>query len=513
MGTVGRMLAKIGRAIASLGESRSSINDPGVSEWDALRDLDSIGSASGETVSAKKAFSIPAFYQAVSMISGDVAKLPMATYRRRADGGRDMFREHHAFKRVNLVGMANEEINTFKFWRRLMIGALVYNNGYAWIDKNNRGEVLGLYNLLSDRTAPCRIGGKYKFVTEVKGRMIQLEPDEVMHIEGPSLDGFAGEELVKLFKDLFGAALAKRKFSSRFFRNGMMAGGVLAVPPGAKPETVKKVQAGLKEKYSNTDNAFKTLVLRDGYKWFSTQVDPSKAQLHEATEQDAREIARIFNVKAGRLSVDGATSYNADEMAIRDYHDGTLSHWLIGLRCEANAKLRTPAEIEADEVYLDYNINALQWADAKTRSEIANSGIQNGRWSPNETRGWENLNPYEGGEQYYRPLNLEPVGSVVQPVGSRSDNPSPPTPLPEYGARGDEINRAARELAEATLKRAENRLRIKVDRAKSADAKQAVLSDAEELAAVREMIAPACLVMGRSVNDVSAAMLKELGSV
>jgi hypothetical protein len=281
----------------------------------------------------------------------------------------------------------------------------------------------------------------------------------------------------------------------------MMAGGVLAVPPGAKRETVQKVQAGLKEKYSNTDNAFKTIVLRDGYKWFSTQVDPSKAQLTESVEQDAREIARIFNLKAGRLSVEGATSYNADEMAIRDYHDGTLSHWLIGCRCEANAKLRTDEEIEEDLVYLDYKINALQWADAKTRSEIANSGIANGRWSPNETREWENLNPYEGGETYYRPLNLEPVGSNASDDDEEGD---------ESGDRGSDRQRAAsHSLAQATLARARNRLAIKLERAKSPEARRNVFN-LDELTAVREMITDACTVLDRDVEVELAGMEREL---
>lgn len=476
-------------------ENRSSINDPAVSEWDAIRDLDSVGSASGETVSPKKALSIPALYQAVSKISGDVAKLPLGVYLRREDGGRDLQRQHHAFRHINLVGMANPETNVFKFFRRLMVSALLWNNGYAWIDKNGRGEVLGLYNLLPDRTTPVRIGGKLKFMTEVGGKLIYLDADEVLHVEGLSLDGFHGVDLVPLFRDLFGTSLAKRKFSSRFFKNSMMAGGVLAVPPGAKPETVRKVQNGLKEKYSNTDNAFKTLVLRDGYKWFSTQVDPTKAQLRESTEQDAREIARMFNLRAGMLSVEGGTSYNADEMAIRDYYDGSLSHWLIGLRCECNVKLRTPEEIANDSIFIDYNINALQWADAKSRSDIANSGIQNGRWSPNETRAWENLNPYEGGSTFYRPLNLQPIGAEVQTEGSRSRG---------RGARSERLaarTKAARDLAEATEVRAWNRLRIKVDRAKTQEAKRAVLEDGEEQAAIREMLGPAAVVLGKSIED------------
>ncbi len=480
----------VGKALrwtASWLESRgASIEDPSTSIWDAIRDFGSTGSSSGESVTPRSAMSIPAFYQAVTKISGDVARLPLAVYGRQADGGRKLMRDHHAFKRVNLIGMANDEINTFKFWRRLMVQSLIYNNGYAWIDRNGRGEVLGLYNLLSDRTTPARNKGKQYFVTEVGGRLVQLPGNEVLHIEGPSLDCFQGEHVVKLFRDIIGQSLAKRKFGSRFFKNGMTAGGVLGVPPGAKPETVKKLQASIREKYSNTDNAFKTLVLRDGFKWFSTQVDPQKAQMVEWTEQDAREVARMFNMKAGMLSVEGATSYNADEMAIRDYYDSTLSHWLINIRCECNAKLRTEQERADDSTYVDYIMNALLWADAKTRSEIANTGIINGRFSPNETRVWENMNPYEGGDNFYQPLN-------VQPVGTTQAN-------------------AARTLAEQTIKRAENRLRIKLERCKTPEARAEVLRDGEELSAVREMIDPACVVLGKQTDETLRSLIASLSA-
>ncbi len=478
--------ALLGRQTANESETRASIEDPSSNVWDAVRDLDSIESTSGESVSPKKALSIPALYQAVSMISGDVAKIPLAVYKRRPDGGRDLMRDHHAFRYVNLIGMTNPECNAYKFWRRLMVSALLWNNGYAWIDRNGRGEVLGLYHLLPDRTRPVRLKGRMFFMTEVGGRIEYLPADDVFHLEGLSLDGFQGEELIRLFRDLFGQAIAKRKFSSKFFRNNMMAGGVLAVPPGAKPATVKKVQAGLQQKYSGTENSFRTLVLRDGYKWFSTQIDPQKAQLHESNEQDARDVARLFNLRSSRLSVEGSSSYNSDEMAMRDYHDGTLSHWLIGSRCEANAKLRTPQEIAEDLVYFDYKINALQWADAKTRADIASAGIQNGRWSPNETREWENMNPYDGGETFYRPLNLSPVGSEPNDP-SAGDQTS--------GTRGSAVDLdAAGRLAEATFERARNRLRIKLDRAKTPDAKRSTID--AETEPMRLMITDVCELLG-----------------
>ena len=176
--------AILGRTTNPTAEARS-IEDPATDPWDAIRDLDSMDTTAGERVSPKRALSIPAIYQAVSSISGDVAKIPLAVYRRRPDGGRETARNHHGFRYVNLSGMANPETNAYKFWRRLMSGALLWNNGYAWIDRNGRGEVLGLYNLLPDRTTPVRIAGQRYYMTEVAGRKEYL-PDAASWAAGRS---------------------------------------------------------------------------------------------------------------------------------------------------------------------------------------------------------------------------------------------------------------------------------------------------------------------------------------
>lgn len=216
----------------------------------------------------------------------------------------------------------------------------------------------------------------------------------------------------------------------------------MQVPPNAKPEAIRKVKAKIDQKFTpDGDSAFKTLTLRDGFKWFATQVDPQKAQLSEMDADQARNIARIYNLNPSRLGVPGSSSYNSDEMARRDYHDGALSHWCIGNVSECNAKLLT-AEEKASGIYADYNINALLWADALTRSDIASAGILNGRFSPNETSEWENLDGYDGGDAYYRPLNVEPIGATA---GQR---------------------KAVQRLLEDGFHRACNRVAIKASRAK-----------------------------------------------
>ncbi len=430
----------------------------------------------GVAVNMKSVLGYAPLHQAVSMISGDVAKLPLNVYRR-TEQGRKVQTQHPTQKVIHLKAMANSEINAYKFWRRYMAQALLWGNGYAWIDRNGRGEVIGLYNLLPDRTAPVRYKGELWFITEVGGQPEAFRSSDILHIEGLSIDGLCGENVVKAFREDFQIALNSRRFKAKFFKNNMQAGGFLTVPPNAKPEAVRKVKTKIEEKFSASEAAFKTIGLRDGYKWFSTQIDPAKAQLIEADEQQARNVARMYNLNPSRLGVQGSTSYNSDEMAQKDYHNCALSHWLIGNVAETNNKLLSPQERD-QEFYTDYLINAMLWADAKVRSEIANTGIINGRFSPNETRGWENLDDYEGGDTYYQPLNVMPVGTDPNAVRSNS---------------------AMASLLKDTFQRAANRAAIKAERK---TVREALVTDrASLLEIVTPAIAAALESSGRSTSE------------
>ncbi|QDV56506.1 phage portal protein [Rosistilla oblonga] len=389
-------------------EQRSAAG--GGAGWDVFATGDT--SDAGETVTATKALGYAPVYQAVSRISGDVAKLPLGIYKR-VKGGKELQRNHAVFPIIQLMGRANPSVSAFKFWRRLMAQALLWNNGWAWIERSASGRPIGLYNLLSDRTGYGRDKktGQLCVHTEVGGKLWQLLPDDVIHVEGVSIDCEAGESILRLFRHDFGLALAARKFKSKFFKGNANLGGILMVPPGSNPDNVRKVRNKLDAKMSGESNeSFKTLVLRDGYKWLGTQVDPQKASVSSIDEDGIRSVAQMYNLDPSLFGLKSSVSYNSREMAKQDYHESALSPWLVGIKSECQLKLLSDAEREADTHLIDYNINAMQWTDAKTRAEIASKGIQSGRYSPNETRSWENMNAYDGGDVWYQPLHLATVG-------------------------------------------------------------------------------------------------------
>ncbi|GEM_PF-1049052 len=407
----------------------------------------------GESVSVESALTLSPVWAAIKMISGDCSKLPLKIYRYRRDGdGKDVDRRHPVWPLINRDGKANEEASALQLWRRFYASALLWENGYIWIDRDDLGRVNGLYNLPPDRTAPLRVKGRLWYVTETNGRLEPLPADDVLHLQGLCWDNETCPALVEAARHDFGVALAARKFTSKFFANGAQHGGVLQVPPGASKEARDKVEAGLEEKQKNLDRAFKTLVLRDGYKWFSTTVDPDKAQLIELDESKVRDVARWFMLQPSRLGVKESVSYNSEEAAKQDYYDTTLSYWLTATVAECNCKLLTEVQRRRATHVFRYQVNALLWANAQTRSAIAVSGIQSGRFSPDETRDWEGMNPRPDGQggRYWQPLNTEAVDPDAATVDTDPDPDTETEPSPAAeGEDGDQAKRSDHHWADA----------------------------------------------------------------
>jgi hypothetical protein len=250
-------------------------------------------------------------------------------------------------------------------------------------------------------------------VSEVNKNIEVFPWDDVLILENISVDDITACSLVNQARHNVGVSLARRRFQSKFFANGAHAGGVLMVPPGASHKAREKVEEALSDRKFSKDNAFKTMVLRDGFKFVSTMVNPEQAQMSEQDEEETRHVARFFRMAPSRLGVKESISYNSEEAARRAYHDETLSYWLTGIKEECNIKLLTEAEQRASSHFIDYNIQALLWADTQSVMTVGATGVQWGIFNRDEVRRWFNLNPLPGGQGqvFLQPLNMGSAGS------------------------------------------------------------------------------------------------------
>ncbi len=407
-----------------------SIENPAVS----LNDADDIWSdvfrsASGAGVSPQTAMRLAPFWQAVNLISGDIAKLPLEVFVR---DGRDREPDptHPAYALVR--DTPNESQTAFEFWQDFVAHLLVWRNAYAVIVRSPSGRPLQLLPLLPDRTGPEVIKGKRWYVSEIDGKLQLFDPWEILHVRGVSFDGEAGLELCDYARDVIGRALARQNLQSKFYDRGGRIGGILELPAGMPKPIQDKVEGSFREKYESADAAFQTVVLKDSAKFHAAQSSWKDAQLLEASQEDVREVARLFNCPPHKLGDMTRSSYSSLEQENRSYYDSCLSPWLVAIKQGCDRKLRTPECRAARCHFFDYNVGALTWADLTTLSAIANTAIMNGSLRRNEYRRWLNL-PSGGPEldKFLVPVNMRPAGQGGDgdPSDPADDPPTdPPTP-------------------------------------------------------------------------------------
>lgn len=388
------------RAYGSLENPAVSLDDPAA--WAALSG--GFSAESGETVNHHSSLSLAPVFQAVSIISGDAAGVRMSLYKQLANGDNVVAvgdpRQFAVHRRANIETSANE------FWRRLVAHACLWQNGYAWIRRvEGRPGLVEMYNLLPDRTKlERREDGSLVYWTEVGGELWPLHYRDVFHLKGLSIDTPLGFDLIHAARNAIGLALAAEKFSSRFFKHGAHAGGILEIPAAMTERAADQLEQGFRSRLGS-DQWFRTVVLRDGAKFHQTTVDAERSQLHQLREDQVRDVARFFNLPPYKLGVADSQSYNSVEQAQLHYLTGTLWHWLRAIASESDLKLLTETELRQETHAFEHDVDDLAGPDVKTREEILEIRRRNEIISANE---WRQTVGYprrkdKGGDSYENP--------------------------------------------------------------------------------------------------------------
>ncbi|MEM7810281.1 MAG: phage portal protein [Planctomycetota bacterium] len=376
----------------------------------------------------------------VSMISGDVAKLPLELYRRAGDGFREAVEGEKAYELVRF--RPNEFQTPFAFWRTLAIHACLWSNGYALIERARDGLTpTALYNLLPDRTYPEWIAGRLYYRTtfgHIGGdHRVELIPaEDVLAVPGLSFDGISGRCLIHEARDSWALGLEQQRYAAEFIARGGQHAGVLEIPASANPEAADKLEVGWRKRYETAKSWFKTVILRDGARFHATSSTARDSQFLESREHQVRDVARWFAVPPSRLGLADSVSYNSQAESNRAYLDSALDPILCGIAQECCAKLLRPSQIKKRFFEHDTSrllrMNPLQ--DAQTQAILR----RNGALTANEWRRRVYLPPLPGGDELFGGAPKSPGGA------DKGENDKPRGPA-DGEAPDDEANDAAKD--------------------------------------------------------------------
>lgn len=373
---------------------------------DWMRNL-GVDTTAGVSVNEITALQSAAVYACVRLLAETVASLPLITYRRLSNGGKERATDHPLYNVLHY--QPNRFMSSFE-WRETMMGhLLLWGNAYSRIEDDASGNVIELYPMRPDRVQISQTEEGLIYTYSPPGReVVALPEDRIFHVPGFSLDGIVGISTIAQARQAIGLSLATEEFGSRFFGNGARPGGVLEHPGTLTDEAMERLRLSWEQSHTGTANAHKVAILEEGMKYTQIGIPPDDAQFLETRKFQLAEIARIFRVPAHLIGdLDRATFSNIEHQSL-EFVIHSVRPWLV--RWEQAIMRSLLLKRERNQIFAEFLVDGLLRGDTMSRYQAYATAVTNGWMSRNEIRQLENLNPVEGLDEYLVPMNMMESG-------------------------------------------------------------------------------------------------------
>lgn len=387
-----------------------------------------------------------AVWSCVSLISGDIAKMPASLEKYDAN-----LRVWLPSNDWPLLRNPNRFQTWIEFSQNWDYSQLLRGNTYVLKERDSKGEIVALYVL-----DPCRVA---PLVAEDGGVYYELQSDNLAQI-GSRVIAPASEIIHDRYKTpwhpLVGISpiyacgvaatqgIAIQGSSTKFFENLGRPGGILTAPGSIDPATAARIKEQWQTNYTG-DNAGKVAVLGDGLVYAPlTTVSAADSQLLEQLKFSGEMICACFHVPPYKLGLGQMPTVSNTGTLNQQYYDQALQY----LVQKKEARLTDGLELRQPNFRIAIDESALLRMDPSARFDAFNKAIAGGWMAPNEARRGENLPPVDGGEscflqqQNFSLAALAKRDASEDPFGKASP-PAPPAPSLEPPA-----DNSAKELAE-----------------------------------------------------------------
>jgi HK97 family phage portal protein len=334
--------------------------------------------ASGAVVSVHAAMRNPAVYRAVTLISFAIGMLPCHLMK---DGpnGAEKASDHPLFRVLHRE--PNNWQSAFDFRSLLQLRALVHGNGYAQVVRS-RGNVLALNPLDSEKVTPFQrpdLSVAYKY-RRPDGVEITLEPSEVFHLRGATLDGINGLSMVRQAAEAIGLGLQAQRATARVYKNGSFNSAPLSTEKGLSDTAYNRLKEDWQDRYGGADNAGKTPILEEGLKPVNVGQSARDAQFIETQRHQIEEIARASGVPRPLLMMDETTWGTGIEALGLFFVTYALQPWFTAWEQAIERTLLTGREKDTHSA--KFNAGALLRGSLKDQGEFFAKALGSGGHDP-----------------------------------------------------------------------------------------------------------------------------------
>jgi HK97 family phage portal protein len=376
--------------------------DPGVAALFGSR----AESNAGVMVSDEVALTYSAVFACVKVLAETLASVPLHVFERQ-DGGKDRAPDHPLYRVLHT--QPNPYMSSAEWREAMMLSVGLRGNGVSTLEFDSRGNVSTLWPVRGDRVRPLVRDRRLYYAVDRDDQSTRYyESTEVMHVRGMGW-GLWGLSPIDYAREAIGLGLASEKFGAKFYANGTAISGLLFSKKPLSPEARERLSKAWKASRSGLDNAHSVPVLEDEMDYKSMGVEPEAAQFLETRKHQIAEVASWYRVPLHLINqLERSTNNNIEHQSL-EFVKFTMLPWFFKWEQAIDRDLFGP--IEGRRYFAEFQLQGLERGDMKSRVEYYTGMTNAGAISPNEIRGFENLNPRDGGDVYLEPMNMRPGGN------------------------------------------------------------------------------------------------------
>lgn len=374
--------------------------------------------AAGVAVTEKRVMGLPAYYRAMALTAGTLARLPLKVYK---DGTRERILQR------TVLDAPNPRQTKLEFWFTMYLGALGWGTGYGRKLRDGAGIVRQVWPIHPSRVRVEEVipseqypDGLIFHVRDLDGFAKPYSSKDIFHLPYMSPDGTVGIRPLQVFQQSLGVAIAGDETAASLMKNGSRLQGILSTENSLTDTQAESLKQRWKRMIAGPQNAGEIAVLDNKATFKAVAIPPADMQLLESRQWSVTEIARMVGTPPHLIGdVEKSTSWGTGiEEQVLGWVKFTLDTW-IGLSEQRVTRELLPGG-DAGSWYAEHSLEGLLRGDSKSRATFYHYAITDGWMNRNEVRALENLEPNDQLEEFIVPSNMAviAVDGTMQPVAA-----------------------------------------------------------------------------------------------
>lgn len=367
----------------------------------------------GVTVTPETSLRTSSVWSCVRLIAGVGASLPIDVFQRVGD--RREKRQDHPAERL-LDSEPNPDMSAYALRFASWAHFLLWGNSYS-LKVRTGGRLVALWPLHPAYMEVKREDGPlrrllYVYTDPETGTKTTYLQTDILHIPNFSLDGVNGMSVIE--QSRAGVALNQiaSKNAARAMQNSAKPSLNLEVPHALAQATRDQMRERLR-KESTGEASGEPLITENGSKLNVLNMPFKDQQYLETIQATDEQVAMMFGVPPGMIGIlTKTTSWGTGVDSLKQgFLDFTLAPLLKAHEGAYERALLSPSE---REFYIKHNTAAYLRMNLLQTMQALQVAIRSRIQNPNEARALLDLNPYDGGDEYFAQMQDLPIAAALE---------------------------------------------------------------------------------------------------